>query len=192
MCRQYYLPCRHNTCPNFVKELHREHCPEPEGPECEVTYHKSRKWNRHPGGSHYCAACEEMGPEEWARRRAVIKSERAVEKRALEKNLREDRKEKERLENGQGRPGMKGKKPVPKKRDPPPPKPKGNSVRDPILEWWCGPREEPEWVTELFNTHLATSRAPRNPLPTVTKPLTSSRTDSSSDEESSSSSSEEG
>lgn len=182
MCQQYYLPCRNTTCTNFVKELHREHCPQPQGPECKVTYQKSREWNQHPGGSHYCAACEEMGPEEWARRKAAGK-------RALNKRLRDE--EKERLKNGQGAEGVEEKKPAPKK-EAPPRKPKEESVRDPNHEWYCGPSVEPEESAKLFRTPPPTSRAPRNPIPTFRKPLTSSGTESSSDAESFSSSSDEG
>lgn len=189
MCQQYYLPCRHITCTNFVKELHRERCPQPQGPECKVTYQKSKDWSCHPGGSHYCAACEEMGPEEWARRQAVIKGDKAAVKRALYKRLRDE--EKERLKNGQGAEGFEVKKPAPKKGAPPC-KPKEEPVRDPNHEWYYGLSAEPEESAKLFSTPPPTSRAPRNPIPTFRKPLTSSGTESSSDAESSSSSSEEG
>lgn len=91
MCRQYYLACRHRTCPNHVKTLHKERC---EQPECEITYHRARKWNRHKG-SRYCAACEQMGPKEWARRRSKvstrIRTARRREKATIELKIRNEK-----------------------------------------------------------------------------------------------------
>lgn len=166
MCRQYYLACRHRACPNFVKTLRKEQCQQA---GCEVTYHRSSKWNLHKG-SRYCAACEEMGPAEWTRRRTQIHMQIRVTKRkenaAIKRQVSNEKKA--RLEKRQK--AKKKEKKRPKPRPPcPVEKPVQNAALEPLWSGWCTKflGNKPN----LSETAANLRRSPNTPPATLSSPV---------------------
>lgn len=149
MCRQFYVGCRHLTCPNMLRTLHREPCGQH---RCEgVTYSRWKNWRSAQGSGPYCSACEDMGPEEWALRVKARNREKAKkrlqEKAAIRRQIREEKARLKRLQRAEEK---KKKNQGPKPRRPY--KARKKSVPLPPLEELWSARPDADWGNSFFGT----------------------------------------